>query len=370
MKRLVITLEYPPQRGGIASYVYNFLLHSNPNEFILYAPRTIGDVAFDALQPWKTLRAEPYVRWWWPHWLRLFFQVRKIVQAEQITELYIHQALPVGYVGWLIKKLFKIPYTLFLHGTDVEMGTKKLLKRFNLRVITRNASKLVTNSQFLKSKILERLNTTVPTVVVYPCPGEQFFNVIPKETLDAHRHQLALDGKKVILSVARLVEGKGQIHLLGMLSEISRTIPNIVLLCIGDGPKRNELREFVQKNSLQNMVRFLGELPYEELPLYYQLSDVFVLLTHPDQDAEEGWGTVFLEAAASGLPVVAGRAGGTPEAVEHMRTGIVVDVYKEKVVVETIVELLKNTKFAHEMGEKGKERVQQEFIWEKQIAKL
>jgi phosphatidylinositol alpha-1,6-mannosyltransferase len=104
--------------------------------------------------------------------------------------------------------------------------------------------------------------------------------------------------------------------------------------------------------------------------LYYQLANVFVLLTHPDESAEEGWGTVFLEAAASGLPVVAGRAGGVEEAVEHLVNGLVVDVYQVPSVVASIVELLKNPDYAGKMGSAGKARVKAEFVWSKQLAKI
>ena len=122
--------------------------------------------------------------------------------------------------------------------------------------------------------------------------------------------------------MARLVEGKGYPHLIRLLPEILNKIPNIVWLVIGDGPKKKAIMDLVQKYSLQNIVRYLGEVPYQNLPLYYQSADLFVLLTHKDEQSEEGWGTVFLEAGASGLPVVAGRVGGVEEVVANLQTGL------------------------------------------------
>jgi len=126
----------------------------------------------------------------------------------------------------------------------------------------------------------------------------------------------------------------------------------------------------IKKNNLQNVVRFLEVIPSVILPRYYQLADLFVLLTHADESREEGWGTVFLEAAASGLAVVAGRSGGVAEAVEHQVTGLVVDVYKTEEVKAAILELFNNPERARQMGEAGRSRVLREFTWEKQLLRL
>ena len=128
--------------------------------------------------------------------------------------------------------------------------------------------------------------------------------------------------------------------------------------------------DLVQKYSLQNIVRYLGEVPYQNLPLYYQSADLFVLLTHKDEQSEEGWGTVFLEAGASGLPVVAGRVGGVEEVVANLQTGLLVDIYQDAGVISAVVELLHNEEYAKKMGAAGRERAQKEFNWDNQIRKL
>ena len=96
-----------------------------------------------------------------------------------------------------------------------------------------------------------------------------------------------------------------------------------------------------------------------------------VLLTHPDESsAEEAWGTAFVEAAASGLPVVAGRAGGVEEAVQNMATGLVVDVYQDQSIISAVTELLRNPDYSKQMGQAGRERVIREFNWPEQLKKL
>ncbi len=368
-KTLIITLEYPPAVGGIASYVYNVAAHVSPEQVVIYAPRMVGDTDFDGQHQWKVFRYRPY---WllWPRWLRMFFQVRHIIKREKILELHIHHALPVGYIGWLMKKLFKIPYVIFLHGTDLEMAIRSSFKRRRLLQVTREAQRIVVNSHFLKDKLMQRLEGIPPVEVVYPCPADFFFESVDAQILRKLKATLALEGKKVLITIARMVEGKGYPHVIRLLPEIIHQIPNVAWLVIGDGPKYKMIFEQAQKLHLQNIIRYEGTVPYNELPQYLQLADLFVLLTHPDENHEEGWGTVFLEAAASGLPVVAGRVGGVEEAVEHLTTGIVVDVHQDKAVVGSIVELLKNSTYAQQMGEAGRKRVLREFTWEKQIQKL
>lgn len=369
MKTLIVTLEYPPQIGGIASYVYNFVKHYALGEIIVYAPVVTGGVEFDAKNSWKTIRQKPF----WilrPRWLKLLLQLRKIIKQEKITELFIHHVLPVGYVAYLLKKNLGIHYIIFLHGTDLEMATNRRSKLKKFAKICLNADRVVVNSEFLKNKLLNKVDSLKNIVVLYPCPGDQFLQPVNSEELEILRSKLALNGKKVLLTVARMAEGKGFPHLIRLLPQILQKVPNLVWLVIGDGPKRNMLVDMAQKNNLQNVTRFLGTVPYEELAKYYKLADLFVLLTHKDESSEEGWGTVFLEAAASGLPVVAGRVGGVEEVVDNLRTGLLVDVYQDQSVVTGVADLLCEEKYAHELGVAGHERVLNEFSWEKQIEKL
>ncbi len=370
MKILIITLEYPPQTGGIASYVVNFAGHVLPDDVVVYAPRATGSQPIDDSHLWKVYRRRPYFWLWWPRWLRMVWQIGWIVSREHISQIQVHQVLPGGYVAWIVKKLWGIPYLVWLHGTDVGLATKHGGKRWLFKKVVEQAERIIVNSQFLRDKVKSSVELTTPITVVYPSPADYFFKATPPESLDKLRAKLALNGKKVIITVARLAEGKGYPHLIRLLPALLEKFPNLVWLIIGDGPKKTEIITQIAKNSLQNVVRFLGALPPEELPSYYQLADVFVLLTHSDEQAEESFGTVFLEAAAAGLPVVAGRAGGVEEAVEHQATGLVVDIHQPPIVIGAITELLNNQTYAKQLGAAGRKRVLDKFTWEKQLKKL
>ena len=145
MKTLIITLEYPPQIGGVASYTYN-LAKNNPDA-VVYAPKMEGDVDFDKKNQWKVIRAKPYFWFVWPRWFRMLWQVWRLAKLEKIDMIYVHNALPVGYVAYLLKKFRKIPYVVFFHGTDLELGIKN--KKNKLKKICAAAQKIVVNSDYL-----------------------------------------------------------------------------------------------------------------------------------------------------------------------------------------------------------------------------
>ena len=370
MKTLIITLEYPPQIGGVASYTYNLAKNMPAADIVVYTAKTDGGADFDKKNPWKVVRGKPFSLFLWPRWVKMLTEIWSLVEKEKITKIYVHHALPAGYVAYLLKKLKKIPYVLFFHGTDLDLGIKN--KKNKLKKICVAAEKIVVNSNFTKNKFQSAFEDLKKEVtVVHPCPNDIFLQPVPESEIKKIKSQLALEGKSVVITVARMIEGKGYPHFIRLLPKILEKVPNLVWLIIGDGPKKDEIIKSIQKNYLQNVTRFIGKISYVDLPKYYQLADLFVLLTHPDESSsEEAWGTAFVEASASGLPVVAGRVGGVEEAVLNMQTGLVVDVYQDQSIISAVSELLRNRDYAKQMGQAGRERVIREFNWQEQLKKL
>lgn len=207
--------------------------------------------------------------------------------------------------------------------------------------------------------------------VVYPCPDDVFYAPPAAGQLESLRTKLALEGKRVLLTVGRLVDGKGFPHLIPILESVLKDNPNVVWIIVGSGPKTAEVIGLIQKHTLQNSVRFVGEAAHADLNSYYHLADVFVLLTHPDNGQEEGLGLVFLEAAAAGLPVIAGKSGGVEEGVKHNQTGYIFDVYAQKTEISAaIVALLRDADLAKALGQAGQARMRAEFNWPQQLAGL
>ncbi len=373
-KTLIITLEHPPQIGGIATFVHQLAQALPHDQTVVLAPHMVEDAEWDKTASYKMIRAHLfYPAFIWPRWLRMFFIVRRIVKEERIERIMVHHCLPVGYIAFLIRILTGIPYIVFSHGTDVLANTRSSWKKDMSRMILKSADYLLFNSESLKHRLLDVLpEFASKSMVLYPCPDETFFTPPNTEEVELLRHQLALEGKQVLLSIARLDEGKGFPHLVKIMPEILKRVPNLVWVIIGNGPKRDSIYEDIRSNSLQNVVRYMGDVPHKDIKKYYYLADVFALFTHPEPDGrEEGLGMVFLEAAACGKAVVAGKSGGVGEAVLHGQTGMVVGVYGDLAGAgQTIVDLIKDRAMCDRLGMAAQERIKAQFVWEKQLQVL
>ncbi len=374
-KILIITFEYPPQIGGIATYVHDLAEALSEDKVIVLASTSSNlkeQKKWDKRQKYVILRKKLlFPLFIWPRWLSMYLSVRKIIRQEGIELLMIHHILPVGYIGILCRKLAGVKFIIFSHGTDTQMAVRNLWKKLMCSWICKNSSLVVFNSDSLKRRFTEHFPICKQkSKVLYPCPERNFLQKPKHDVIDGLKKQYALIGKQVILSVGRLDEGKGFSHFIRALPKILKNSPHIVWMIVGDGPKRDGIIEDIQKNNLQNVVRFIGEVAHGEIKKFYYLADLFVLLTHPNEGREEGLGLVFLEAAAAGLPVVAGRSGGVEEAVLHGQTGVIIDTRDQSTIVKTVSCLLKNRDYARKLGMAGRQRIEQEFMWDEKLKQL
>lgn len=378
-KTLIISLEFPPQVGGIATYVHDLAGALDSEKVIVLAvggndqnSTTMQKKTWDLQRKYKIIRKKLlFPKFIWPRWLLLVFQVWKIVKAEKIEIIFVQHVLPVGYAAILMKKFLKVPYLLFSHGTDLIAGTATPWKRKMVTLVSRHAEQIIFNSESLRDRYLRVLvQFEKKSMVLYPCPEPIFLHSPTREEINTLRRQYALEGKQTLLSVSRLDEGKGFLHMIRYMPKILEQVPNLVWFIIGDGIKKNSIIESLQKNNLQNIVRFIGEIPHDQLPKFFYTADAFVLLAHPDEGREEGLGLVFLEASAAGMPIVAGRSGGVPEAVLDQETGLIVEATNEKEVVSAVLKVLKDREYARRLGMNARDRMIRDFSWSKQIALL
>ncbi len=153
-KILLITLEYPPQKGGVASYYFGLVEELRRQG---YEVQTISHALLS--------------KWFWPRWIRGYFTVRAAVNREKPDFLFVGQVLPLGTVAYLLRK--RVPYVVFTHGMDVLMAQKSWQKRWLVKKILAHARLVVANSEFTKQQILDirNLKLEIPPAVVYPCPN-------------------------------------------------------------------------------------------------------------------------------------------------------------------------------------------------------
>jgi phosphatidylinositol alpha-1,6-mannosyltransferase len=210
-------------------------------------------------------------------------------------------------------------------------------------------------------------------------PGVRMERLAPGVDIDVFRPDvepmrtaLGLAGRPVVVCVSRLVARKGQDTLIRALPSIQRRVPDAALLLVGGGPYERRLRSLARDTGVERDVVFTGSVPWRQLPAYYATGDVFAMpcrTRYGGMDVE-GLGVVFLEAAATGLPVVAGDSGGAPDAVRAGETGLVVDGRSVSAVATSVGDLLVDPTRAKAMGAAGREWVEVEWQWSTLAGKL
>lgn len=358
---LLVTLEYPPAKGGVASY-YGGLV-----EELRRQGHEVEVVSSGLLS-----------KWMWPRWAKGYFLVRKAIKGDRAsgqTEarspdvVFVGHVLPLGTIAYLLRR--RVPYVVFVHGMDVMLAQKSWRKRWLVKKIVAHAKSLVANSEFTKiqvGSIISDRKKQTPTLVVYPCPTIR--SDVKQEDVEALRRRLGLTGKKVLLTLGRVVERKGHDMVIRALPEILRQVANVVYVVAGAGPYLEKLGALVEELKLQTTVRFVGKVSDEERPLYYSLCDIFVMPTRQIGPDVEGFGLSFLEAALFGKTAVGGASGGVGEAIVSSKTGYLVDPTNPGAIARAIVHLLQDDALRTQLGQNAKVRVAQEFTWEKQVEKL
>lgn len=180
------------------------------------------------------------------------------------------------------------------------------------------------------------------------------------------RSRYGLGDRPTILCLSRLVPRKGQDMLIRALPRIRESIDGAVLVVVGGGPYGDRLHALAAASGMSDHVIFTGSVPAEELAAHHTLADVFAMpcRTRGAGLDVEGLGIVFLEASASGVPVIAGRSGGAPETVVENETGLTVDGTDVDAIADAIVSVLSDRDRAAAMGAAGREFVSTHWRWD------
>jgi phosphatidylinositol alpha-1,6-mannosyltransferase len=188
----------------------------------------------------------------------------------------------------------------------------------------------------------------------------------------AVRARYGLSDRPVVVCVSRMVARKGQDVLVRALPLVQAQVPGAALLLVGDGPHRPAVARLAATLGVESDVVFAGRVPWDETPAYYDAGDVFCMPTRTRLGGlePEALGICYLEAAATGLPVVAGSSGGAPDAVLDGENGYVVDGRSVVGVADRLVQLLSDRALAARFGARGREWVGQRWLWEHQAARL
>jgi phosphatidylinositol alpha-1,6-mannosyltransferase len=361
MRLLVVTNDFPPVIGGIENIVFSLVTRWPPDEVTVLTRWVRGGARFDRRlqfpverEPVGTLLPTP----------RLFERVERLVRQRSIDTVYFPTPLPLALMG----PRLPMPYAVGIMGADFVLSARLPLLREAARRALSRASVIIPLSSFLEAEATRLLSPAAVPIEVVP-PGvdaERFSPSVGPSAIEV--------GGPAILYLARLVERKGAGVLLRALPRLLDSHPAARVVLVGGGPFRYQaaLRQIVFSHRLEKSVIFAGPQRWDQVPAFYAGADLFTMPAHERFGGldTEGFGMVYLEAAASALPAVAGDVGGVRDAVLDGETGYVVNGADPGAVADAILRLLDDPAKAKLMGERARERVLSEFTWEKVAARF
>jgi phosphatidylinositol alpha-1,6-mannosyltransferase len=368
---LVVTNDFPPRPGGIQSYLHALATRLPDQDLVVYAPSWQGstgsDAEFDAAQPFPVIRHDGGLMLPTPAVAR---RAREILRAERCDTVWFGAAAPLALLAPNLRAAGARRVVASTHGHEVGWSMLPVARQA-LRRIGSTTDVVTFVSKYTRSRFaaafgpmaaLEYLPSGVDTDQFQP-------NFAARKEI---RARYGLGDRPTVVCVSRLWPRKGQDMLIRALPRIRRRVPDAALLLVGGGPYQERLRSMADQLGLGADVIMTGRVPWEELPAHYVAGDVFAMpcRTHGRGLDVEGLGIVYLEASASGLPVVAGQSGGAPETVLDGVTGNVVDGRDVTRIADRVADLLADPTWASEMGEAGRRWVSSHWRWDDIAARL
>ncbi|WP_031071905.1 glycosyltransferase family 4 protein [Streptomyces sp. NRRL WC-3742] len=364
-RTLIVTNDFPPRPGGIQAFVHNMAVRQPAGSIVVYAStwRDGSEVrAFDAEQPFPVIRDRTKVMVPTP---RVTRRAAEILRAERCDSVWFGAAAPLGLMAPTLRRAGAGRLLGMTHGHEAAWaqlpGSRQLLRR-----IGAGTDVLTYLGEYTRSRIAAAVGPQAAARMVQLPPGVDETAFHPGSGGAEVRRRLGLADRPVVVCVSRLVPRKGQDTLIEAMPQILADVPDAVLLIVGGGPYRADLEKLADARGVRDSVRFTGSVPWEELPAHYGAGDVFAMPCRTRRGGldVEGLGIVYLEASATGLPVVAGDSGGAPDAVLEGETGYVVPGGSAAASAERIVRLLKDEDLRRRMGEAGRRWVERSWRWD------
>ena len=359
MKHLLVTNDFPPKIGGIQSLLWEWWRRLPPESFAVLTSPYAGAEAFDRAQPFHVERTrEPVLL---PHpWMTA--RIREMAQRVGADLVVIDPAFPLGVVG----PSLGLPYDVILHGAEVTVPGRLPVSRQLLGHVLRNARHIIAGGAYPAAEGEHAAGRTLPVTIVPPGVDVDRFVPLDHDARRAARTHFGLpaDGE-LIVAISRLVPRKGFDTAIRAVARLRRSRPDLVLAISGGGRDDRRLRSLAA--GLDAPVRFLGRVSNDDLPLLYGCGDVYAMLCRNRWGGleQEGFGIVFLEAAACAVPQVAGASGGAAEAVADGETGIVVRRPSDpREVAAAFTRLLDHPVQARQVGVAARERAVAEFSYD------
>jgi phosphatidylinositol alpha-1,6-mannosyltransferase len=359
-RTLIVTNDFPPRQGGIQSYVHELALRQPTGSIVVFSSDHEGSAAFDAAQPFPVVRhptgmllPTPGVR----------ARARELLREHGCTAVWFGASAPLGLLAPALRAAGAERIVASTHGHETGWamlpGARQALRRIGstVDVVTYIA-------EYTRGRMAGAFG---PGAVLRHLPP----GVAPADFAGASaagatiRARHGLTERPVIVCVSRLVKRKGQDALIRALPAVRAAADGTALLIVGQGPYRDDLEALAASCGVAEHVVFTGAVPAAELAAHYAAGDVFAMPCRTRRGGldVEGLGIVFLEASATGLPVVAGDSGGAPEAVLDGTTGYVVGGRDPGALAARLIELMRDPQLRSRLGQAGRAWVEREWDW-------
>lgn len=358
-KLLLLTLDFPPRTGGVARYL-DALANQFRDHIQVVAQPERGSAAADQLAPYPIKRVRLLNQWANPKWMgAVWFLVARLQKNEIVL---VSHVLPLGTAAWFAKFFTRQPYIVVVHGMDIGLAKQHPWKRRLARRVLRGAECVVANSRALAAEV-ERDFGVMNTTVVYPCLSDRDL-----ASFEANRDDAAMN----LLTVSRLVPRKGHERVLEALSRLRDRgqLGSIAYDIVGDGPMKEAIQDKIRMLGLERIVRLRGEVTDHERDQCYARASAFIMPTVVSATDREGFGTVYLEAAARGVPSIATRQPGVDEAVLDDETGLLVPDGDIDALAGVIHRLATEPRLLRQLGDNARRRALAEFTRDAQFGKL
>ena len=356
-KVLLVTNDLGPRAGGIETFVLGLIEGLPKDSLIIYTSSQKGDKAFDAqlLEKFGAVVIRDRAKMLLPT-PRITRKAVKILKQQQIKNVWFGAAAPLALMAEKLRSAGASNIVALTHGHEVWWAKIPILKSL-LKKIIKDVDHLGYLGDFTKGEIAKISNQ--PQKFLQIAPGIDTQHFAPKIARGDLIEKYRLDGRRVIVSVGRLVHRKGQDELVKAMPKILEQFPDAILLFVGEGPIKQMLFNSAKQLGVLPKVVFAGRVSHHDLPDYICLGEIFAMPVRSRFSGleVEGLGIVYLEASACGLPVIVGNSGGAVDAVLDKKTGLLVDGTKSDQIADAICELLANPERAKQMGAAGRDWV-------------
>lgn len=369
MNRLLVLTElFLPTRGGTAVWAAEVYKRLGGKEIHIVTADVPGAAAVDAVHPNTIHRLSlRRVAWLRPESLamyaRFFYTSLALALTHRFDAIHAFRALPEGLVAWAVARLTFHPVVVYAHGEELTSwgrGGKYQAMCFALR----HADRVIANSEHTRDTLLSMGIQAARITVIYPGVDIALFR--PGLEIRGLRETLGIQpDDKLVFSVGRLSRRKGFDQMIRAVAQLRTEGIPLRYVIAGIGDDAGYLDDLIAEHDLRGVVDRIDAVSEIDLPRWMNACDVFAMPNREIDGDNEGFGMVFIEAAACGKPSLAGEAGGTGSAVLHRQTGLRVDGVSVDAVVDGLRSLLTQPALSLEWGQRALQRVKQEFAWER-----